>query len=87
MIFAIYRFGLNIGATAAPLLGFALYNLDHQRYTLLFWGEALVALVYAVLALLTLPRRARPAEPMRPPRPSRPAATWRCCGTGATCCS
>ena len=59
MIFAMYRFGLNIGATAAPLLGFALYNLDHQRFTLLFWGEALVALVYAVLALVALPRRTR----------------------------
>ena len=57
MIFAMYRFGLNVGATAAPLLGFALYNLDHQRFTLLFWGEALVALVYAGLAMVALPRR------------------------------
>lgn len=60
MIFAIYRFGLNIGATAAPLLGYALYKLDHQHYTLLFWGEALFALIYAGLALLTLPRRTLP---------------------------
>jgi predicted MFS family arabinose efflux permease len=52
-----YRFGLNVGATAAPLLGFALYNLDHQHFTLLFWGEALVALVYAALAMAALPRR------------------------------
>ena len=59
MIFAMYRFGLNVGATAAPLLGFALYNLDHQRFTLLFWGEALVALVYAALAMVALPRRTR----------------------------
>jgi MFS family permease len=57
MIFAMYRFGLNVGATAAPLLGFGLYNLDHERFTLLFWGEALVALVYAVLAMVALPRR------------------------------
>ena len=57
MIFAMYRFGLNIGATVAPLLGFALYNLDHQRFTLLFWGEALVALIYAGLAMVALPRR------------------------------
>ncbi|HST48697.1 MFS transporter [Jatrophihabitans sp.] len=61
MIFAMYRFGLNVGTTAAPLLGYALYNLDHQRFTLLFWGEALVALVYAVLAMVTLPRRTSPA--------------------------
>ncbi|MBV9822762.1 MAG: MFS transporter, partial [Actinobacteria bacterium] len=57
MIFAMYRFGLNVGTTAAPLLGYALYYLDHRRFTLLFWGEALVALVYAALALATLPRR------------------------------
>jgi MFS family permease len=57
MIFAMYRFGLNIGATVAPLLGFALYNLDHQRFTLLFWGEALVAVIYAAIALVALPRR------------------------------
>ena len=60
MIFAIYRFGLNIGATAAPLLGYALYYLDHQHYTLLFWGEALFSLIYAVLAQLTLPNRVQP---------------------------
>lgn len=57
MIFAMYRFGINVGAMAAPLLGFALYNLGHQRYTLLFWGEALIAAAYAVLAYLTLPAR------------------------------
>jgi len=61
MIFAMYRFGLNVGTTAAPLLGYALYNLDHQRFTLLFWGEALVALIYAALALVALPRRTSPA--------------------------
>lgn len=60
MIFAMYRFGLNLGTTAAPLLGFALYNLDHKHYTLLFWGEALVALIYALLALVALPRRTPP---------------------------
>jgi MFS family permease len=57
MIFAMYRFGLNLGTTAAPLLGFWLYNLDNQHYTLVFLGEALVALVYAVLAFYALPRR------------------------------
>jgi MFS family permease len=57
MIFAMYRFGLNLGTVAAPLIGFALYNLGNQRYDLLFWGEAAVALVYAVLAQLTLPAR------------------------------
>jgi MFS family permease len=61
MIFAMYRFGLNLGTTAAPLIGFALYNLDGQGYTLLFWAEALVALAYAGLAMVALPRRERPA--------------------------
>ena len=58
MVFAMYRFGLNLGTTAAPLIGFALYNLDHQDYALLFWGEALIALAYAVLAWVALPGRA-----------------------------
>ncbi|MBB4894210.1 MFS family permease [Streptomyces olivoverticillatus] len=57
MIFAMYRFGLNVGATAAPLLGFALYKAGGHSYDLLFWGEALIALVYAVLAYATLPAR------------------------------
>ncbi|HEX8078729.1 MAG TPA: MFS transporter [Jatrophihabitans sp.] len=57
MIFAMYRFGLNVGTTVAPLLGFALYHLDDESFTLLFWGEALIALIYAGLAMATLPRR------------------------------
>ena len=61
MIFAMYRFAVNMGTTAAPLLGFALYNLDHKHYTLLFWGEGLVAVVYGTLALYALPRRERTA--------------------------
>ncbi|MEO9239479.1 MAG: MFS transporter, partial [Jatrophihabitantaceae bacterium] len=54
-----YRFGLNLGTTIAPLLGFALYYLDHRRYTLLFWVEASVALIYAALALFALPPKQR----------------------------
>ncbi|PZG47442.1 MFS transporter [Spongiactinospora gelatinilytica] len=63
MVFAMSRFGINLGATAAPLIGFGLYNLQRQRYDLLFWGEALIALVFAAVALFTLPGRAaeRPA--------------------------
>ena len=57
MIFAMYRFAVNVGTTASPLLGFALYNLGHHHYTLLFWGEGLVAVVYGTLALYALPRR------------------------------
>jgi MFS family permease len=62
MVFAMYRFGLNLGTTLAPLIGFALYNLDHQDYDLLFWGEALIALAYAVLAYVALPGRTAPAD-------------------------
>ena len=58
MIFAIYRFGLNIGVMGAPLIGFGLYNLNHQQYSLLFVGEALIAMTYAVFAWLLLPARA-----------------------------
>jgi MFS family permease len=72
MIFAMYRFGLNLGATAAPLVGFALYNLNHHQYQLLFWGEALIALAYAVVALVTLPAhkpRSTVSGPKTAPQP------------------
>ncbi|MFJ9691408.1 MFS transporter [Kitasatospora sp. NPDC101183] len=59
MVFAMYRFGLNLGATAAPLVGFWLYHAGNDRYVLLFWGEALIALAYAALALATLPAATR----------------------------
>jgi MFS family permease len=62
MIFALYRFGLNLGTTAAPLIGYGLYYLGGNHYTLLFYGEALVALVYAVLALWALPGKATTAS-------------------------
>jgi MFS family permease len=59
MIFAMYRFAVNVGTTASPLLGFALYNLGNHRYTLLFWGEGVVAVIYGTLALYALPRKER----------------------------
>lgn len=64
MIFAMYRFGLNVGATAAPLVGYGLYNAGGHEYDLLFWGEAAIALLYAAFARATLPARAtRTPEP------------------------
>jgi MFS family permease len=57
MIFAMYRFGLNLGATVAPLLGLGLYNVAGHSYTLVFWAEALIAFSYAILAGATLPGR------------------------------
>ena len=63
MIFAMYRFALNLGTMAAPLIGFGLYRLGSENYDLLFWGEALIALAYGVVAYLTLPGRDRPTAP------------------------
>lgn len=64
MIFAMYRFGLNLGALGAPLIGYGLYYLNHQQYALLFWGEALIAMAYAIAAFTLLP--ARPAHGAAP---------------------
>ncbi|OXM48501.1 MFS transporter [Amycolatopsis alba] len=76
MIFAIWRFGLNLGTAVAPLLGFALYYLDDKQYTLVFLTEAGVAVAYAVAAWLLLPHReaARAmAEPEDGEAESKPA--------------
>src|SRR6266540_872214 len=60
MIFAMYRLALNLGTTAAPLIGAALVAVS---YNLLFWGEAVAALAYAAIALVALPARAPATEP------------------------
>ncbi len=57
MIFAMYRFALNLGSTAAPLIGFALYSLGHHQFTLLFWADGMTSAAYAGLAAVALPRR------------------------------
>ncbi|MDP9221696.1 MAG: MFS transporter [Actinomycetota bacterium] len=54
MIFALYRLAINVGTTAAPILGVLLIAVS---YNLLFWAEAIAALVYAAIAAVTLPRR------------------------------
>jgi predicted MFS family arabinose efflux permease len=72
MIFAIYRLAINVGTTAAPLLGTLLISVSYQ---LLFWCDAATALLYAVIAVLTLP--GRPARPARPDRATRRAAGYR----------
>jgi MFS family permease len=63
MVTAMYRLCLNLGTTAAPLIGVALASVS---YSLLFWGEAVAALTYGLIALRFLPRRpktaARPAD-------------------------
>lgn len=72
MIFAMHRFGLNLGTTVAPQLGFLLYFLGHHGYTLVFWGEGVLALGYAALALATLPGRAAQAEAAAAHHPAGP---------------
>ena len=54
MIFALYRMGLNVGTTIAPMFG---YLLILGSYNLLFWGEAAAGIIYTVIALAALPRR------------------------------
>ncbi len=54
MIFALYRWALNLGTTAAPLMGAVLISVS---YDLLFWAEAITAILYGVIAAVALPRR------------------------------
>ena len=54
MVTAMYRLAVNLGTTAAPLLGLALVSVS---YNLLFWGEALTSLLYAAIAFKYLPRK------------------------------
>ncbi|TCO23501.1 putative MFS family arabinose efflux permease [Kribbella steppae] len=54
MIFAVYRLAMNLGTTAAPLIGAALVAVS---WNLLFIGEALAALAYAAVAIVALPKR------------------------------
>ncbi len=53
MIFAMQRLALNLGTTAAPLIGVALISIS---YNLLFWVEAAAEVVYAAIAMRVLPR-------------------------------
>ena len=59
MVTAMYRLSLNLGTTAAPVLGVMLVSIS---YNLLFWGEAAAALAYGVAAIWMLPRRPRPVR-------------------------
>jgi MFS family permease len=53
MIFAMQRLALNLGTTAAPLIGVVLISIS---YNLLFWVEAAAEVIYAVVAMAVLPR-------------------------------
>jgi predicted MFS family arabinose efflux permease len=56
MIFAVYRLAMNLGTTAAPLIGAALVAVS---WNLLFIGEAVAALAYAAVAIVALPKRSK----------------------------
>lgn len=58
MIFAVYRLAMNLGTTAAPLIGAALVAVS---WNLLFIGEAVAALAYAAVAIVALPKRSAAA--------------------------
>jgi MFS family permease len=66
MTFALYRWALNLGTTAAPLVAAVL--IAHS-YDLLFWVEAATAAGFALIAVTALPRRS--------PRPSGADAAGR----------
>jgi MFS family permease len=70
MVTAMYRLCLNLGTTAAPLVGVALVSVS---YDLLFWGEAVAALIYGLIALRYLPRRPKPGP--ADAKPTESAAT------------
>lgn len=53
MIFAMVRLAINLGTTAAPLLGAALVQVS---WDFLFWGESVAVLIFAAIAATTLPK-------------------------------
>jgi MFS family permease len=59
MVTAMYRLSLNMGVTAAPLIGVALAQVS---YGLLFWSEAAASLTFGLIALNLLPRKAKVNE-------------------------
>ncbi|MEF9904734.1 MFS transporter [Streptomyces sp. P9-A2] len=77
VVFGMYRWCLNVGAMAAPMVGLGLYHLDGESYTLLFWGEAAIALAYAVVAALALPRRSAEAVEEAPEEEGGTAGGYR----------
>jgi predicted MFS family arabinose efflux permease len=59
MVMAMYRLSMNLGVSAAPVLGVALIAIS---YNLLFWTQAAAAVTYGLIALVALPRKDRPVD-------------------------
>ena len=57
MVMAMFRLSMNLGITAAPVIGTALI----PSYDLLFWLQAAAAVGYGLIALTLLPRKDTPA--------------------------
>ncbi|MFE9255364.1 MFS transporter [Streptomyces sp. NPDC006879] len=72
MIFAMVRLAINLGTTAAPLLGAALVQIS---WDFLFWGESVAILVFAAVAATTLPRRQDPSGSAIDPQGTAEAMT------------
>ncbi|MET7282370.1 MFS transporter [Kribbella sp. NPDC005582] len=73
MTFAIYRLAMNLGTTAAPLIGAALVAVS---WNLLFIGEALAALAYAAVAIIALPGRSKAAPAADSASASEPKGSY-----------
>jgi MFS family permease len=54
MVMAMFRLSMNLGISAAPVIGVALLAIS---YNLLFWVQAAAAVIYGVIALTALPRK------------------------------
>jgi predicted MFS family arabinose efflux permease len=74
MIFALFRWSLNLGTTAAPLLAALFISIG---YWLLFWAEAAAAVVYLVIAAVWLPKREPRSADQRSDRAARAASGYR----------
>lgn len=72
MVMAMYRLALNLGTSAAPVIGVALIAIS---YNVLFWTQAAAAVIYALIALIALPSKTRstgePAHQAVAPTPGR----------------
>jgi len=65
MVTAMYRMGMNLGTSAAPVIGVALVSIS---YNLLFWAEGIAALIYGLIAINFLPKQAdKPAPAVATP--------------------
>lgn len=74
MIFALFRWSLNLGTTAAPLLAALFISVG---YWLLFWAEAAAAVIYLVIALVWLPKREPQPADQRPDKAAKAASGYR----------